>query len=257
MDCDSPLVGSVVVHTNEVCFYAFRANSGDAVKTYRVPVKNVFTVRPGHAEQDPKAILNAVRVCVENTVVAGSVCGANVVAVGLSNHRSSVVAWDKNTGAPLCNAILWSDNRSACVANEYSAAGSGDAFRFQKVCGLPFSPYFSAFKIAWLLRNVIAVINAYKEGRCYFGTVDSWLLWNLTGGMRGACAVRSGSVGYGCACGCRCCTIPTPPPVLVSGRVSVPLNDVVRSYTFFAKKMKKIKKRSRSQFDDGNSLFRT
>jgi len=111
------------------------------------------------------------------------VMGVRVVAVGIANHRGSVVAWNRRTGEPLCNVILWSDNRTAAMVDEYLR--TNDKYRFQGVCGLPFSPYFSAFKIKWLLVNDVKVMSAYRGGDCYFGTIDSWLLWNMTGGKNG------------------------------------------------------------------------
>lgn len=179
----APLVGSIVAGTDGVCFYVFEANSSRVVKTHRIPVDTVPTTRDGHAEQNPEAIVDAARACVDNALASGEVSRADVAAVGVANHRASVVAWDKSTGEPLCNAILWSDNRAARLANDYARAYG--TYKFHRVCGLPFSPYFSAFKIAWLLRNVAAVANAHAQGRCYFGTVDTWLLWNLTGGVKG------------------------------------------------------------------------
>lgn len=109
--------------------------------------------------------------------------GLNVVAVGIANHRGSVVAWNKDTGVPLSNVILWSDNRTVGMVAEYSRTYG--TYRFQSVCGLPFSPCFSAFKIKWLMDNDQMVRSAYREDICFFGTVDSWLLWNLTGGVNG------------------------------------------------------------------------
>lgn len=178
------LVGSIVVNTNDVGFYVFKANSTDIVKVYKLPVKNEITIREDWAEQDAMAILTSVQECIFHTVTAGEVMGLPVVTVGIANHPCSIVAWNKQTGVPLCNAILWSDNRSAAMVNNYLK--KYDKYRFQKVCGLPFSPYFSAFKIKWLIENDSQVIAAYKDGyNCYFGTIDSWLVWNLTGGVKG------------------------------------------------------------------------
>lgn len=177
------LVGSIVVNMNEVSFYVFKTNSTQVIDTCKVTVNNVNTLREGWAEQDANVILSAVHDCVNNVVTKGKVMGVPVVSVGISNHRSSVVAWNKSTGDPLCNVILGSDNRAVNMVEEYLK--TNDKYQFQKICGLPFSPYFSAFKIKWLIDHNATVKAALKQDNCYFGTIDSWLLWNLTGGVKG------------------------------------------------------------------------
>lgn len=122
--------------------------------------------------------------------------GLDVVAVGIANHRGSVVAWNRSTGMPLCNVMLWSDNRTAAAVDRYTRTHG--KYRFQGVCGLPFSPLFSAFKIRWLIDHNDLVAKACADGTCCFGTVDSWLLWNLTGGPAGGFDDRSaGSFAFG------------------------------------------------------------
>ncbi|XP_060849614.1 glycerol kinase-like [Rhopalosiphum padi] len=186
------LVGAIVVNTNYVGFYAFKANCSDVVKSHHVVIKDAETSGEGWSEQDPMAILSAVQECISNTTCPGGmVMGVRVVAVGVANQRGSVVAWNRRTGEPLCNAILWSDNRTAAMVDEYLK--TNDKYRFQKVCGLPFSPYFSAFKIKWLLSNNVKVMSAYRIGDCYFGTIDTWLLWNMTGGKDGGVFVTDSS----------------------------------------------------------------
>jgi len=178
------LVGAVVVDTNDVGFYAFRANCNEVIKSHQVAVKDSDTSPEGWSEQDPMTLLRAVEECILNTTSPGGmVMGVRVAAVGIANHRGSVVAWNRRTGEPLCNVIMWSDNRAAAMVDEYLS--TNDKNRFQGVCGLPFSPYFSAFKIKWLLVNDVKVMSAYRGGDCYFGTIDSWLLWNMTGGKNG------------------------------------------------------------------------
>jgi len=178
------LVGAIVVNTNDVGFYAFRANCSEVIKSHQLAIKDEDTSREGWSEQDPMAMLSAVEECITNTTSPGGmVMGVHVVTVGIANHRGSVLAWNRRTGKPLCNVILWSDNRAAAMVDEYLK--TNDQYRFQRVCGLPFSPYFSAFKIKWLLVNDDKVLSAYQAGDCYFGTIDSWLLWNMTGGNEG------------------------------------------------------------------------
>ena len=106
---------------------------------------------------------------------------ADVAAVGITNQRETLIAWDKVTGEPLHNAIVWCDLRTADICADWEAKfGGKDAFR--SICGLPISTYFSATKLRWLLDNCDAVKRAAAANRLLCGTVDSWLLWNLTGG---------------------------------------------------------------------------
>ena len=103
-----------------------------------------------------------------------------IVGVGITNQRETTVVWDKITGAPLHNAIVWMDSRTSGVCEEMAAHGGSD--RFRDTTGLPVSTYFSAYKLRWLLRNVQNVKKAAHDGRAAFGTVDSWLIYCLTGG---------------------------------------------------------------------------
>ena len=99
-----------------------------------------------------------------------------VLSVGITNQRETTVVWDRVTGKPLHNALVWLDVRSTSVCDRLiEEHGSKDAFR--SICGLPISSYFSAMKLVWLLENVPDVKTAVDEGRCMFGTVDSWLIY--------------------------------------------------------------------------------
>ena len=104
----------------------------------------------------------------------------DIKAVGITNQRESTVVWDSNTGEPLHNTIAWPDTRTKGLVRELKAQDGADDL--QATCGLPLSTYPSSVKLLWLLRNVDAVKAAYEEGRLSFGTVDSWLLYNLNGG---------------------------------------------------------------------------
>ncbi|XP_024080435.1 glycerol kinase-like isoform X2 [Cimex lectularius] len=127
--------------------------------------------------------------CINQTVdnlKALEIDPADIVATGITNQRETTIAWDKYTGKPLYNAIVWCDMRTTETVDLVLKNVEGENKECLKnVCGLPVSTYFSATKIKWLLTNVEEVQNAYKEDRCYFGTMDSWLIWNLTGGIDG------------------------------------------------------------------------
>jgi len=108
----------------------------------------------------------------------------NLKGIGITNQRETTVLWDPKTGKPLHNAIVWSDKRTTNVVDHLiSKYGSQDYFR--PTCGLPLSTYFSATKIKWLMDTFPSINSAVNSENCLFGTVDTWLIWNLTGGTSG------------------------------------------------------------------------
>ena len=134
-------------------------------------------------EQDPLAIWDSVQQAIELTLerAAEAVGEVTVVAVGITNQRETTVVWDRATGQPLHNAVVWLDNRTADLCHALSRElGGGDFFR--GVTGLPISTYFSAYKLRWLLTWCPEVAAAAQDDRAMFGTVDSWLMYQLTGG---------------------------------------------------------------------------
>lgn len=109
---------------------------------------------------------------------------SDIAALGVTNQRETVVVWDKTTGEPLHHAIVWSDTRTSDLCDRYAADGGQD--RFRATTGLPLATYFSAPKLLWLLENVPGLRRKAESGHALFGTIDTWLIWNLTGGPRGA-----------------------------------------------------------------------
>ncbi len=105
---------------------------------------------------------------------------ANIRSVGITNQRETAVVWDKNTGEPLYNAVVWPDTRTASLVRELRGREKADGLK--ELCGLPLSTYPSSVKLLWLVQNVDAVKKAYEEDRLAFGTVDSWLIYKLNGG---------------------------------------------------------------------------
>ena len=109
-----------------------------------------------------------------------------VIAIGVTNQRETTVLWDSETGKPLCKAIVWNDSRTRDLVDKIcSEKAGGDYSKFREICGLPLSTYFSAVKLRWLIEHSEEVNQAIERGTCMFGTVDSWLIWNLTGGVKG------------------------------------------------------------------------
>lgn len=137
-----------------------------------------ITPRPGWLEHDPLEIWRNTQKVV--AAALAQVPGADILAVGITNQRETTVVWSKTTGLPLANAIVWQDARTADICAALAANGGPD--RFRPLTGLPLATYFSGPKVRWLIENVPAVAQAVKTGDALVGTIDSWLVWNLTGG---------------------------------------------------------------------------
>jgi glycerol kinase len=138
--------------------------------------------RPGWVEHDASEIWDKTLACAQEMVA--QVGGAERIAcIGVTNQRETVVAWDKASGEPLARAIVWQDRRTAALCEELRAAGHEDAVRAKT--GLLLDPYFSATKMRWLLDNEPAVRGAAERGALAFGTIDSWLVYKLTGAHLG------------------------------------------------------------------------
>ncbi|RWW67071.1 hypothetical protein BHE74_00025512 [Ensete ventricosum] len=137
-------------------------------------------------EHDPTEILQSVRVCMAKALDKATAAGHNVDAglraIGLTNQRETTVIWSRSTGLPLYNAIVWMDARTSTICHRLVRDLPGGRDHFVPTCGLPISTYFSALKIMWLLENVDVVREAVRSGDAMFGTVDTWMIWNLTGG---------------------------------------------------------------------------
>ena len=118
-----------------------------------------------------------------NVLSENNVRSDEIAAVGITNQRETTLAWDRTTGLPLHNAVVWQDTRTADMVARLAADGGGDRFRAKT--GLPLAPYFAGTKMKWLIDNSKAVADAVAGGRALFGTIDSWLVWKLTGGRDG------------------------------------------------------------------------
>jgi glycerol kinase len=146
-------------------------------------------------EHNPLEIMDSIHACIGAVLsTSPSIDGSQVVSIGLTNQRETSIVWDVTTGIPLHNGIVWHDARTAELVAEMSARLPGGKEHFRSSCGLPLSTYFSATKIAWMMRNSHAVQQAVKEGRARAGTVDSWVIWNLTGGARAGAAAPAAHV---------------------------------------------------------------
>jgi glycerol kinase len=136
--------------------------------------------QPGWVEHNAQAIWSTqARVAVQ-VLRKASLKATDIAAIGITNQRETTVVWDRHTGKPICNAIVWQDRRTAAQCDRLKARHLDRVIR--RKTGLRADPYFSGTKLQWILRNVKGARAGAKAGRLAFGTVDSWLLWNLTGG---------------------------------------------------------------------------
>ncbi|XP_067029471.1 glycerol kinase 3-like isoform X2 [Acropora muricata] len=183
-----PLVGAIDQGTSSSRFLLFASKTAALLAFHQIEVNSVYP-REGWVEQDPKEILSSVYYCMEQTLQSCKdlkINPADIKAVGITNQRETTVVWDKITGEPLHNAIIWLDTRTKSTVDNFEAkVPESTREQVRKLCGLPINTYFSAVKLRWLIDHCEAVKKAVEEERCLFGTVDSWLIWNMTGGPNG------------------------------------------------------------------------
>jgi glycerol kinase len=139
--------------------------------------------RAGWVEHDPLEIWQRSRTVIESVMKEKGLRATDLAALGIANQRETTVVWNKTTGKPYYNAIVWQDTRTDRIAAALDREGKGDVIR-QKA-GIPPATYFSAAKVQWILENVDGVRADAESGAAVFGNTDSWLLWNLTGGVDG------------------------------------------------------------------------
>ncbi|TPX30068.1 glycerol kinase [Synchytrium microbalum] len=181
------LLGAIDQGTSSTRFIVFDQN-GKNVAHHQTEFPQIYP-RAGWAEHDPLVILETVTRCIEKTFTKLEAQGyhrSDVKGIGITNQRETTVVWDKRTGKPLHNAIVWLDARTAPTVEALAeATPNGKTDYWQPICGLPLSTYFSGVKLRWLLDHVPLVESAMKNETLMFGTVDSWLIYNLTGGVNG------------------------------------------------------------------------
>jgi len=141
--------------------------------------------QPGWVEHDPTQIWARTQEVIRGALVKGNINAKDIAAIGVTNQRETTVVWDRKTGKPVCNAIVWQDTRTADICAELAREGGQDRLRPQT--GLPLATYFSGPKIKWILDNVNGARAAAERGDLLFGNMDTWVIWWLTGGPgRGA-----------------------------------------------------------------------
>lgn len=139
--------------------------------------------RPGWVEHDPLEIVRRTEEVIGQALEQRGLRPADLAAIGITNQRETTVVWDRPTGAPLANAIVWQDTRVSEEVARFASSGGQDRFRAKT--GLPLSTYFSSLKLRWILQNVAGAKEKAVNGELLFGNIDTYLLWNLTGGSQG------------------------------------------------------------------------
>ncbi len=147
--------------------------------------------QPGWVEHDPAEIWSSQLATARGALRNAGFTAADVAAIGITNQRETTILWERASGKPVANAIVWQDRRTAAMCDELRERGAGELVTAQT--GLLLDPYFSATKIAWLLDHVDGLRARAERGEIAFGTVDSWLIWNLTGGARHVTDVTNAS----------------------------------------------------------------
>ena len=170
-------IGSLDQGTSSTRFMIFD-HDGNVAGQHQVEHQQILT-QPGWVEHDPAEIWLRTQEVIAQGLKNAHLQGRDLAAVGIANQRETALFWDIQTGKPLANAIVWQDTRTA---EFLSSLSSHNSELLQQRTGLTVAPYFSASKFHWLLENIPAVQQAVQAGTARAGTIDSWLLWNLSGG---------------------------------------------------------------------------
>jgi len=157
----------------------FDMEKGEIVNIKNKPFKQIYP-RAGWVEHDPEEIWLGQLEVLRDVVNSSGISPGEISAIGITNQRETVVLWDKNTGKPIYNAIVWQCRRTADLCNRLKVDGLQDVVK--EKTGLVIDAYFSGTKIQWILKNVPGAMEKARKGEILAGTIDSWLIWNLTGG---------------------------------------------------------------------------
>ena len=152
---------------------------------------HIHTPQSGWVEQDAQEIWSSQIAVVQQALDSARILAKDIKAIGLTNQRETTVVWDKRTGQPLAPAIIWQDRRAFEWCNQLLQQNLKD--KIQSKTGLRIDPYFSAGKLVWLLEHVNGLRRLAEQGHVAFGTIDSWLIWNLTQGAQHVIEVSNAS----------------------------------------------------------------
>jgi len=174
-------IGAIDQGTTSTRFMVFD-RTGRVVSVARKEHQQIYP-HPGWVEHDPEEIWRNTQEVIAAAMAQRSLLPADLAAVGITNQRETTVVWNRQTGQAVCNAIVWQDMRVGDAVAEFSQAGGQDRFRRQT--GLPLSTYFSALKIRWILEHIPDQRAQAESGDVLFGNIDTYLVWQLTGGTHG------------------------------------------------------------------------
>jgi len=174
-------IGAIDQGTTSTRFIVFD-RSGRIVTTAQKEHEQIYP-KPGWVEHDPKEIWARTQEVMDEALDAANASADDISGLGITNQRETSVVWDKNTGEPVMNAIVWQDTRTDKLVDELSKDGGQN--RFAEQVGLPLATYFSGPKVRWILDNVDGAQEKADAGDLIFGNIDTWCIWNLTGGTNG------------------------------------------------------------------------
>ncbi len=170
-------IGAIDQGTSSTRFIVFD-KSGQVISHAQKEHRQIFP-QPGWVEHDPLEILGNSFEMIGAALARCNLSAGDIAAIGITNQRETTLLWDKVSGAPLHNAIVWQDTRVDSMVAQFARDGGQDRFRAKT--GLPLASYFSGLKLRWMLENIPGARLRAEAGEALFGTVDSWLAWNLTG----------------------------------------------------------------------------
>jgi glycerol kinase len=171
-------IGAIDQGTTSTRFIIFNHNG--SIRAVAQKEHSQIYPRPGWVEHDPLEIWQNTRDVIEAALQKAALAAKDLAAVGITNQRETTVLWDKTTGQPIHNAIVWQDTRTDEICNRLAEDGGQDRFRAKT--GLPLATYFAGPKARWLLENSPGLRQRAEAGDILFGTIDTWLIWNLSGG---------------------------------------------------------------------------
>jgi glycerol kinase len=183
-------VGAIDQGTSSTRFMLFDAD-GEVVARAQAEHTQIYP-KPGWVEHDALEIWERTKEVIARAL-GSTISPEDVAAIGITNQRETTIVWDKATGRPLHNAIVWNCTRTDALAERTAARFPAGKDHLRSLTGLPIVPYFSATKLVWLFENVPGVRDAALAGNALFGTIDTWLIWNLTGRREHVTDVSNGS----------------------------------------------------------------
>ncbi|MGW2660569.1 glycerol kinase GlpK [Nocardia tengchongensis] len=174
-------VGAIDQGTTSTRFMVFD-HGGNVIARHQLEHEQILP-QAGWVEHNPDEIWERARTVIKSALAGAGLTASDLAAVGVTNQRETTIVWNRRTGRPYYNAIVWQDTRTDRIVAEVEKAGHGDLIRER--AGLPPAPYFSGGKLRWILDNVPGVREDAERGDALFGTPDTWIIWNLTGGVHG------------------------------------------------------------------------